>query len=126
MFSRFITSETNSQSHQLQGFFATSYALLDSGLSQEEEIELKILLGWFKLNLPVPDCFHQKRAVFWYRNSAHECLGTMWKLANILRSHSYAIEVQSCQRLCNIVYQDEFQVAAYRHQSDAKIISRCV
>jgi len=65
-------------------------------------------------------------AVFWYKTSATECITRMWKLTNILRSHDYAIELQTCKRLGNMMYQDEYQVAAYPSNGDRRIITKTI
>lgn len=124
MFIRFVTLQIHHSSHQPQGLFTVAYDLLEEGdLSDAEQLQLRDILNWFKNNLRVPDDFDDKaRAVFWYRSSAHEHLKRMWELANLLRSWEYAIELQTCQYLGNIVYNDEHQVAAYPHPRDSKII----
>ncbi len=112
--------------------FQATYALLEDGdLNKEEEQQLRGLIEWFKKNLPIPHHPDIKdRAIFWYQSSTHsrclECIKRMWELVNILRSHGYAVELQTCQRLGNIRYSDAYQVAAYPHRRDAKIISKLV
>ena len=44
----------------------------------------------------------------------------MWELAGILREHGYLVEVHKTKRIYNIVYSDEFQVAAYPHRWDGR------
>lgn len=126
MFMRFVVPEIHPRSHQPQGLFQTAYALLENGdLNGGEREQLQSLIDWFEENLPIPDDpLAQGRAVFWYRSSAHECIHRMWQLANILSSHGYAIELQTCRRFGNIRYSDAYQVAAYPHEGDAETITR--
>lgn len=126
MFLRFTITQTNQESHQPQGLFLTAYALLKAeDLNEGEQEQLRECLNWFKENLPIPRRPEiQDRAIFWYRDSAKECIGRMWELANILRSHGYDIQLQTCKRLGNVVYNDEYQIAAYPHWRDATIITR--
>ena len=39
----------------------------------------------------------------------------------MLRFHGYHIEVYKSRRLANVSYEDEFQVAAYPSDKDARI-----
>ncbi len=126
MFMRFAIPEINQESHQPQGLFQTAYALLEAGdLNEGEQEELQVLMDWFEKYLPIPrHPYVNGRAIFWYRSSAQECIKRMWELANILRSHGYAIELQTCQRFGNVMYSDCYQVAVYPHERDAEIITK--
>ena len=126
MFIRFVTLKIDENSHRPQGLFQAAYTLLKTGdLNTSEREEVQMIIDWFKKNLPAPNQPNvQGRAIFWYKNTAQEHIKRMWQLANILQSHGYAIQFQRCQYLCNIVYSDEFQVAAYPHWRDAPIITR--
>ena len=123
MFIRFVTLKIDEDSHQSQGLFQAAYSLLNAGdLNAGEREEVQMLIDWFKDNLPYPDQPDvEGRAVFWYLDSAHTHIKKMWNLANILRSHNCAVEIQKCRYLGNIVYQDEHQVAAYPHRRDAGV-----
>lgn len=128
MFMRFVVTQIHQASHQPQGLFITAYRLLETGdLIEAEQEELRLLLRWFETHLTVPNHPYVKgRAVFWYKSSALECIKRMWELTNILRSHGFAVELQTCQALGNKMHQDEYQVAAYPSHRDAKIITKQV
>jgi len=125
---RFIVPQINRDSGRPQGIFVTAYALLQNvELSDEEEKHLRQLLNWFEANLPIAKSVRvTRRAIFWYRGSAtaRDCLRRMWELAGILRSHGYVVELQTCQRLGNVRYMDNYQVAAFPHSQDAPIITK--
>ena len=122
-FIRFVTLKIDENSHQPQGLFQVAYSLLRTGdLNAGEREEVQIIIDWFKKNLPIPNQPNvEGRAIFWYRDSALEHIQKMWSLANILQSHDCAIQVQKCRHLHNIVYQDDYQVAAYPHRHDGSI-----
>ena len=132
MFMRFVIPKINRESRRPEGLFQAAYALLEDGdLDEAEERQLRALIEWFEKNLPIPRHPYAKgRAIFWYQSSAHsrclECVRRMWEIVNILRSHGYAVELQTCQRLGNIRYSDAYQVAAYPHKRDARIITRLI
>ena len=126
MYLRFVTTRTHKDSRRSEGVFAASYALLDSGdINQEEWNRLRQHLDWFNSKLPhPPKGFDADRAIFWFKSSATESIRQIWELVFLLREHSCHVEVHKCRRLANILYEDEFQVAAYPSNRDAKITTR--
>ena len=123
MFMRFVITQIDEASRQPQGVFAAAYALVDSGeLSAEERKQLSDVMIWFNKHLPSPrGSFDKKRAIFWFKSSADECLKQMWEMVHLLRSHGYLVEVQKCRALGNIAWEDRFQVAAYPSVLDSKV-----
>lgn len=111
---RFVVVEVDPCSKQQQGIFFAAGKLLDSGdLGLAEREELNETLAWFNAHLPVPDnCRIGPTATFWFKADAKECINRIWLLVNLLRLHGHIIEVQRRNWL-NIVYADEFQVAAH-------------
>ncbi len=67
------------------------------------------------------DSFDKKRATFWFKSSADECIKQMWEMVYLLRLHGYLVEVQKCRELGNVVWEDNFQVAAYPSLRDGKV-----
>jgi hypothetical protein len=95
--------------------------LLESGdLSLDERDLLREVLIWFNKNLPSPRNMVASRAIFWFKSSADECMKRMWELTHLLRHYGYLVEVEKCRELGNIIYEDEFQVAAYPSKHDRK------
>ncbi len=123
MFLRFAVTQIDEDSRKPQGVFVAAYALLDScKLAPEESERLRDLLDWFSQNLPnPPEDFYASRAIFWFKSSAHETINRIWELVQMLRSHGYHVEVHKSRRLANVSYEDEFQVAAYPSDRDARI-----
>lgn len=90
-------------------------------LSDEERKQIQQALIWFNINLPVPKAgWIHGRAIFWFKSGAKECIDRMWELVRLLQAHNYYVEVHKCEFLCNVVYSDEFQVAAFPHRRDGK------
>ena len=123
MYLRFVITQIDGNSKQPQGIFVAAYELLESGdLSQQEREYLRSILDWFNKHLPYPpDNFDARRAVFWYKSGAQECIKQMWELVYFLRHHGYHIEVHKCRRLTKIIYQDDLQVAAFPSNRDGRV-----
>ncbi len=124
MFMRFVITQIGEDSRQPQGVFTAAYALLGSGeLASEEWKQLREVMIWFNKNLPTPhDSFDRKRAIFWFKSSAEECIKQMWEMVHLLRLHGYHVEVQKCRELGNVAWEDNFQVAAYPSVQDGKVM----
>jgi hypothetical protein len=123
MFLRFVTTRIDKNSHKSQGVFAASHALLDSDdLTREEWERLREMIIWFNVNLPSPPKkFDSRRAIFWFKSTAEENIRKVWELVYMLREHGHHVEVQKCRRLGNIVWEDDFQAAAFPSDSDGRI-----
>jgi hypothetical protein len=126
MFLRFVVKQIDPDSRQPKGLFVIAHELLDSGiLSNEEFVQLREILIWFNINLPAPNPSKPRhraahRAIFWFKADAQECISRIWEMAHLLEYHGYAIEMQKCRKLGNIVYEDKFQVAAFPSDDDEK------
>src|ERR1700736_3168146 len=120
---RFVTTRVHKDSHKPEGVFAAASLLLDSGTLDKDEWKcLREIVIWFNKNLPhPPDSFSADRAIFWFKSTARECIDQIWELVHLIRLHAYHVEVHRCRRLANIVYEDQYQVAAYPSERDGKI-----
>lgn len=123
MFLRFAVTQIDEDSRKPKGVFAAAHELLDScELEVEESKHLRGLLDWFDENLPEPpENFYASRAVFWFKSSAQDSVSRIWELVQFLRQHGYHVQVYKCSRLANVSYEDDFQVAAYSSDRDARI-----
>jgi hypothetical protein len=123
VFLRFVTTHIDGDSHRPQGVLVASYSLLDSGaLSSEEWKRLREIMDRFNAHLPhPPKSFVAGRAIFWFKSTAAGNISQIWELVHLLRHHSYHVEVHKCRHLANILYEDEFQVAAYPSKRDSRI-----
>ncbi len=94
-----------------------AHGLLTSGdLSNAEADDLQNLLDWFNAHMPCPDEARRRvlsrRAVFWFRPSAHAYIKKSWELVHLLRLHGLLVEVQKTRSPGSIVYADHYQIAA--------------
>jgi hypothetical protein len=121
MFLRFAITLIDDVSHKPQGLFAAAEELLESGdLSLVERDLLREVIIWFNKNLPSPRRMIASRAIFWFKSSADECIKRMWEFTHVLEHHGYLVEVEKCRVLGNIIYEDQFQVAAYPSKHDRR------
>jgi hypothetical protein len=120
MYLRFVISQIDEDSHQLQGLFIAAGALQESGdLNADDHHRLQEVLIWFNKNLPAPNKpYIRGKVIFWFRSDAQECIQRVWSLVHILRANGRLVEVQKCSYLFNIAYSDKFQVAATPHKRD--------
>lgn len=103
-----------------RGIFIAMDALLESNALYGYERDLeKELYSWFKKNLKVPDvqssksgCHVKPRSISWFKSSATQHTGNMRQYSQILESHGVRVKQVATDRLGNIVYQDEHQIAA--------------
>jgi hypothetical protein len=118
---RFVIGKKDETSHQAQGLFTAAHDLLDDGdLTSEERAAIMEVLIWFNKNLRSLRWMTASRAIFWYKDSATECLSKMWDLKALLEFHGYFVEVVRCRALGHIVYEDANQVIAYPSPHDVR------
>lgn len=126
MYLRFVVTQVDEDSHQPKGLFVAAHEILESGdMSLDDRKQLREVLFWFNKNLPSPYISGPKnqvayRAIFWFKAEAAECIARIWEMARYLQHHGYLVEVQKCRTLGNIIYEDQFQVAAFPSKDDRK------
>ena len=124
MYVRFVVNQRDAASGRRQGLFQATGALRDSGvLSRDDWDRLAAAREWFELHLERPARLtvsrrpHAKaQAISWFKNTASEHIAQMRELQHILEKHGDAVEVLTTQRPGYIVYEDEFQIAAYPYR----------
>ena len=123
VFIRFVTMHVDKDSRRPRGVLVASYALLDSGeLNKDEWKRLREILDWFNANLPhPPKGFVAGRAIFWFKSTSNDSISKIWEVVQVLRDHSYHVEIHKCRQLANVLYEDKFQVAAYPSKRDGPI-----
>jgi hypothetical protein len=121
MFVRFVVREIDSDSGRRQGLFQAARALERSGaLNAQDAKYLDAIRGWFREHLERParlaisSRHHRKQqALSWFKDTAANHIAKIRELAEILERYSVPVEMIKAKRLGYILYEDEFQVAAY-------------
>ena len=121
MFIRFVVKRLDPDSGRRQGLFQAADELRGLGdLSSQDHEILDNLFEWFRLNLRTPSRLsvsrrpHSKaQAISWFKLTAHKHIAKMREFQRVLEPHGVVIETIKARRPGYIVYEDEFQVAAY-------------
>ena len=116
-----IVHEIDSTSGRRQGLFQAVQALEDSGALNSQDAEhLDAICGWFSEHLEEParlaiSSRHHGRAqaLSWFKDTATNHIAKMRELANMLDRYGMPVEMIKAKRLGYILYEDEFQVAAF-------------
>ena len=119
-FVRFVIDKADQDSGRRQGLFQALAALDDNGeLHASERHTYEDLYEWFRKNLRRPRSFtrsskpHAKKvAISWFKDTAHEHIRRMRRLADVLEAHGIQITMIRTERPGYIVYEDRHQVAA--------------
>lgn len=120
MYLRFEVDEKDEVSGREKGIFIAMDMLLENGSLYEYEQEIeKEIYAWFKKNLKVPKVqssksgYHAKpRSISWFKSSATEHIAKIRQYALILETHDMTVKQMTTERPGNIVYEDEYQIAA--------------
>jgi hypothetical protein len=121
VFVRFVVHEIDSNSGRRQGLFQAVRGLEDSGaLNIQDAKRLDAIRGWFNEHLEKPTRLaissrHRGRAqaLSWFKDTATNHIAKMRELAKMLERYGVPVEMIKAKRLGYILYEDEFQVAAY-------------
>jgi len=119
MFIRFVCGEIDEDSHVSAGLFCAVFNLLDDPtLDDNDYAALADLMGWFGSNLKGPFEYRLKstrrarRAICWFRSTAHAHLSQAWELATLLERNNVFVWMIKAARTGYILYEDEAQVLA--------------
>jgi hypothetical protein len=121
MFLRFVVRDIDSSSGRRQGLFQAAATLERSGvLSVHEATHLDAIKAWFREHLETPTRLavssrhHGKAlALSWFKDTAAKHIAKMRELAEILERYGVPVEMITAKRLGYVLYEDEFQVAAF-------------
>lgn len=95
-----------------RGIFSAAHdAIGDGGLDAELDARLRAELRWFDWHLDSPDDV-DRRAVFFFKSSATECMAHVWSLLHALRDAGVWVEMQTFENPGRVEYEDEHQIAA--------------
>ncbi|WP_415891175.1 hypothetical protein ACMXYV_07590 [Neptuniibacter sp. SY11_33] len=120
MYIRFVVAEIDEDSGREMGIFTAGGILHEDGELYDYEIRhRKEILSWFSSNLNVPDVqasesnyYSKPGAISWFKSSATIHISKMREYVQILESHDVAVKQLVTERPGNVVYEDDFQVAA--------------
>ena len=121
MYVRFVVAKIDRNSGRRQGLFQAAKALRESGrLKDADDDHLTRIREWFNDHLERPSRLSistrhhgKEQALSWFRDSASEHIAKMREFQEVLEHYGIAVEMIKAKRLGYILYEDEFQVAAY-------------
>ena len=121
MFVRFVVKQIDKDSGRRQGLFQAAKSLRESGtLGDADHRRLETIRDWFNEHLERPAKLavssrpHAKsQAISWFRDSATLHIAKMREFQEILERNGLVVEMINAKRLGYVLYEDEFQVAAY-------------
>jgi hypothetical protein len=123
-FIRFVIPKLDDDSGRRQGLFQAAHILHGCGvLSRADHDRLEEIRHWFNQNLESPTRLalssrpHAKaQALSWFKDSATQHIAKMREFQQILEHYGLAVHVIKAKRLGYVLYEDEFQIAAYPFQ----------
>ena len=121
MFVRFVIKDIDHNSGRRQGLFQAAKTLRESGkLSAIDEEHFETIRDWFNGHLERPKRLavsarhHAKaQAISWFRDTAIEHIAKMRECQEVLERYGLTVQMVRAKRLGYVLYEDEFQVAAY-------------
>jgi hypothetical protein len=122
MYLRFVVAHLDEDSERDLGIFHAVWKLRDEERLHDHEEDLHdTSIEWFNRNLEKPTRFtaskppfyrKQKRAISWFKDTAHEHLTRVRELVAILEHHGVSVQMLKATRVGYIVYEDDFQIVA--------------
>jgi len=121
MFFRFVISRKDPDSGRRQGLFQAAEQLRRcSYLTAEGEARMNQLCDWFDVHLQTPSrlaiskrAHGKEMALGWFKETASDHIKAMGVMKRLLERYGYAVQVLRAARVGYILYEDEFQIAAY-------------
>ena len=121
MFVRFVVNLRDPNSNRRQGLFQAGKRLLEGiEISQSDSEYLISIRTWFDINLEKPDRLalssranSKEQAISWFKDNASEHIRQMREYQRIIELYGETVSVLHTERPGYIVYEDDFQVAAY-------------
>lgn len=120
MYLRFVVSQKDKESGRNMGVFMAMDALHEEKALYDYEIELEEeIYQWFKKNLKVPKVlssssnhYSKPSAISWFKSTAKVHIDKMRQYVQILEAHEVIVSQIMTERPGDIVYEDEYQIAA--------------
>jgi hypothetical protein len=121
MYVRFVIGETDPDSGRRQGLFQAAKKLRVSGmLTHEDAGHLKAIRSWFNEHLERPARLAissrsngKAQAISWFKDTATTHIEKMREMQEVLERNGLLVQMIKAKRLGYVLYEDEFQVAAY-------------
>jgi hypothetical protein len=122
MYLRFVVADIQASSQRELGVFHAVGYLRDGGkLHPHEEEQHDVIRKWFNANLSKPTRFtnskppfyrKKRKAISWFKDTAHEHIAQVRSLIAILENHGASVQMLKTERVGYVVYEDEFQIVA--------------
>ena len=119
MFIRFVSGEIDEDAHVSAGLFCAAFKLLDETvLPDHEYAAIANLMAWFRMHLNGPfehrlkSAWRAKRAICWFKPTAHEHLAQAWEMATILERNNVLVRMIKARKTGYVLCEDEAQVFA--------------
>lgn len=122
MYLRFEVDQINQYSGKPSGIFSLAYELLENAdLEIYQRKRIRMILDYFKAELPVPSKFTKKKndahventpGLSWLKSEATEMVNRFWELKNLLEECGYTVNIIKTSYAGKIVYEDQYQIVA--------------
>ena len=112
---RFQSQLINRGTPSKLGIFQTAYRVRDAHATRVHDAnEINRHINWLKTHLRSPDLDDARdfRAIFWFKDTAHEPMKRIWAIKPYLEAHGHWIDVVKTSNPGQIIYRDGWQVAA--------------
>jgi hypothetical protein len=122
VFVRFVVAEIDDDSQHELGVFQAIDKLRRRGILTHQEEQQETAIGkWFDKNLAKPTRFttskpphhrKQRKAISWFKDSAHAHISQVRLLVAILERHGVSVRMLTTSRVGYVAYEDEHQIVA--------------
>jgi len=122
MYLRFVVADIDEDSERELGVFHAMGNLRDAGELYPHEQELHdVIRSWFNTHLQKPTRFtaskppfyrKKKKAISWFKDSAHDHIDRVRSLVAILNNHGISVRMLNTDRPGYVVYEDDYQIVA--------------
>lgn len=111
---RFQSQLPNEGTPSKLGIFQAAYLVRDADeTSIHDANEINRQIDWLKAHLHSPDLKDSDyRAIFWFKDTAHEPLKRIWAIKPYVEAYGYWIDILKTWMPGQIIYEDSWQIAA--------------
>lgn len=96
------------------GIFQIAFRVRDADATRVHDAnQISHHMEWLKTHLHSPDMrYEDYRAIFWFKDTAHEPMRHIWAMKPYLEAYGYWIDMVTTWDPGDIVYTDGWQIAA--------------